>query len=349
MLTGRDNNLNLIRMAAATGVLASHAVALVVGPGNGAPLKETLGYSLGTLSVWIFFGVSGLLVTQSYVQSRSAAQWALARVLRIYPALIVAVFLTVLLVGPVMTTWSTGAYFADSSTWTYLWGNSTLLRFQYPLPGVFETVPHPNSVNGSLWTLPFELMCYALVLAVGLAGLFRRTWALLGLGAGLAALYFWDGLPTSFHVQRFREVGSLFVLGAAFYLMRRFVPLRLDIAAGLIVIAAFLKDTPVYDEALKLALLYSVFWLAFIPAGAIRAYNRLGDYSYGLYIYAFPIQQTVIVLLPESGALTNFAISFPITLVLAMVSWTFVEKPALALKQRRMIWRMRDPAVTASR
>lgn len=349
MLSGRDNNLNLIRMAAAIGVLASHSVALVVGPGNGAPLKETLGYSLGTLSVWVFFGVSGFLITQSYVQTRSPTKWLLARALRIYPALIVAVVLTVLLLGPAMTSRTLGAYFTDPGTWSYLWGNATLLQFQYPLPGVFENVPHPNSVNGSLWTLPFELMCYALVFVVGMAGLFQRPFALVVLGAFLATLYFWDGLPTSFHVQRFREVGSVFVLGSAMFLARRKVPIRLDLAVVLAAITYSLSETPLYDEALKIALLYGTVWLAFIPEGAVRSYNRLGDYSYGLYIYAFPIQQSVIVILPESSALTNFALSLPITMVFATLSWRFIEKPALAMKNKRFPWGEHKTAASITR
>ena len=83
---------------------------------------------------------------------------------------------------------------------------------------------------------------------------------------------------------------------------------------------------------MKLALVYTTFWCAFVPAGILRAYNRLGDYSYGMYIYAFPVQQTLVQSFPHSDAIFNTLVSLPVTGALAVLSWTFIEKPALRLK-----------------
>ena len=97
-------------------------------------------------------------------------------------------------------------------------------------------------------------------------------------------------------------------------------------------IAVVSHGTPLYEIALRTATAYGVLWFALVPAGPIRRFNLIGDYSYGIYILCFPIQQTLVMLYPEITPLKLLLASFPIVLALAILSWHFIEHPALKRK-----------------
>lgn len=337
---GHDNNFNLIRMIAACGVLVSHAYPIALGPSAIQPLEALLGFTLGDVSVLIFFAVSGLLITQSFLRSRSFARWCMARVLRIFPALIVVTTLTALILGPGVTTLASSAYFSDLNTYTYILRNSTMAFLQYPLPGVFESNPWARDVNGSLWTLFYEMVCYAGVAVFGLIGAFSKgavsRAALAVLVAAFVALWIAEArdvlhtrLANLFHL------GLPFAVGAVFFHFRQRIVLRLWIAIVMSLIVAATLGTAIFPQLFVIALTYWTFYLAYVPSGAVRSYNELGDYSYGMYVYAFPVQQTVTYMLGDVTPVTNMLIAFPITLACAAASWYVIEKPALSLKQRR--------------
>ncbi len=341
----RANNFDAIRLAAAALVLVSHAWPLSTGNNAGEPLFAlTRGQAtLGNFAVAAFFFVSGLLITQSWQQSRSLEHFARKRALRLFPALIIAVLLTVVVLGPLFTTLAPSAYASDASTWSYLW--NILLRTVDTLPGMFASNPFPAAVNGSLWTLPYEVRCYAVIAVLGLAGLlggWRVTAAVTGLAA-VASLVLWElrALAGSWNgiVVALAQQAELFVpfgLGMLAWLRRDSVSLgRLPLFGGLVILAAATQTT-LFSLLAAYAMLLIVPTLAYAAAAWPRQITATGDYSYGLYLYAFPVQQTLVALLPGLGIAAQILLALPVTLALAALSWHFVERPALALKAGRI-------------
>lgn len=331
---GRDNNLNLIRMIAATAVLVSHAWPIALGTGTPEPLGALLNWSLGGVAVMVFFTVSGFLITRSF-ERQSVARWTLARVLRLGPALLVVLVLTVLLLGPLVTTWPLSAYFTNGFTATYVPRNLFLWNQQPHLPGVFEDNPFPKAINGPLWTLYYEVTCYIGVLVLGLVGaLSRRVWVAVALGLFLAGYGYVHTHPidsVSVKVGWIFLLGLPYFIGLVAYVWRDRIPLNLPVLLVLAAVATALHGTTLFEPAFVLALCYGVFAFGFRYARSLRAYNRLGDYSYGMYIYAFPIQQLMVHLFGPMTPRTNIMLAFPVALAFAVLSWRLIERPALAM------------------
>jgi peptidoglycan/LPS O-acetylase OafA/YrhL len=339
----RDNNFNLIRIAASLLVLITHSFALATGSGDAEPLRTTLGITLGVIAVDLFFVTSGFLVTASLLARKSTWSFVCARVLRIYPALVVMVSLTVFCLGAAITTLPLESYFSSEATYRYLIKNCTLLSdVSYHLPGVFETVPAKNTVNGSLWTMPIEVKMY---LTLALLWAFTRLTAsrsvrsfqvlivLLAVSAGVAHVLGHMYFPKRFPLEGPTRLFFMFFTGAAFYVLRDFVVLSRTLF--IVMIAATLLasvDSRAFHVVYSLSIAYLVLFLAYVPEGLIRKYNRLGDYSYGIYIYAFPVQQSVALFIPNVSAAEMIAVSSVITWVLAALSWHMLEEKALKLK-----------------
>jgi peptidoglycan/LPS O-acetylase OafA/YrhL len=160
----RDNNFNLIRILAAIAVLISHCFVLSTGDPEAEPLRSELGMTLGSIAVDIFFVTSGFLVTASILRSRSIVDFTCARVLRIFPGLFAMLLLTVFLMGTALTTLPWLEYISSPGVYAYaLKCGSLVTGVSYLLPGVFSENPYRGAVNGSLWTMPYEIRMYAIV------------------------------------------------------------------------------------------------------------------------------------------------------------------------------------------
>ena len=330
-LASRDNNLNLIRAVAATAVLVSHAYPISLGEKAHEPLQSLTGYTLGTIAVFVFFAASGFLIASSFDRRRALSAFLRARFARLVPGLAVSVLLVALVLGPLVTSLAPLDYLTNRDTATFVLRNITIISPQYELPGVFATNPYPT-VEGSIWTLVYEVACYLAVVAFGLAGLFaHRNTASVLLGLYLAATFaiVAAGLPLHVKVDNLFTLSQPFAVGMLMYLWRDRLPVSWLVLAGLVVLAAGLRPTPLFAPAFVAAVSYATIVFALRPGGAIRAYNRLGDYSYGIYIYAFPIQGLVVWLWGPLTPMQNMALAFPITLVLSVLSWHLVERPAL--------------------
>ncbi len=333
---GRDNNFNLLRILAAVAVLISHAYPIALGPNTPEPLDHILGMSLGTLSVLTFFAISGYFISQSYQNKRSLVDFAIARVLRIYPGLLLVLLITVLILGPVFTTASISAYFSDSETLLYLPQNLRLWPLRYDLPGVFDDNPYPKAVNGSLWTLAYEVGCYTMVAVVATIGLTedRRRFTVFLIAYAtwyVATLLILCGHQG--HFQTLRNIHLLtfpFVIGMSLFQFRNHVKLRLYVLVFLGAASAFSYGSPWFHQLFVLAWSYGVFYLGFLKLGPLAAYNYLGDYSYGTYIYGFPMEQIVAALHKECTPLRLIILSLPPTIIFAIFSWHLIEERALA-------------------
>jgi peptidoglycan/LPS O-acetylase OafA/YrhL len=337
---GRDNNFNLIRFCAAFAVLISHSYAVAIGSGGAEPMRHTLGLTWAYIAVDVFFLTSGFLVTASLLTRRSLVGFAWARALRILPALWVMLVLTVFGLGLALTSSSAHGYLTAHETWRYFLKNAILLRGMVPdLPGVFASNPIPSVVNGSLWTLGPEVEMYLILFALGiLATVTRRLgvirWSVVAIAVWAAVSYFDNGSFDN-SSDEYARLAFLFFLGASCYLFRDRIPFNRSTFFGLLaVVLLSALHRRAFFFAFSVALPYLVFYLAYGFGGRIRAFNRCGDYSYGIYIYAFPVEQTTAQLVPGISVASLMGISAIVTLALAMLSWHLLEKRALRLKDR---------------
>jgi peptidoglycan/LPS O-acetylase OafA/YrhL len=332
---GRDNNFQLIRLFAAACVVLFHSFALT-GRWTHEPLWQVMPETnFGALGVKIFFVVSGFLVTQSWLARQSVAKFVAARALRIYPALIAATLLTVALAG-ISSPVAWAQFLSAPQTVDYAWRVALGWDVVYRLPGAFPTNPFPHDVNGSLWTLPIELRLYVVLLVAGFLGILARRGSWLVIVVALVAVFAWrpEWFPLSPNDQVVRELALLFALGSLGFAWRASIPVSL---AGAIAAIAFVAWNPggLARGALFAPLLaYVVLVLAYHPRVQWHGFNRAGDYSYGLYVYSFPLQQTLMQRFPslEPGGL--FACAMLLGLAVAALSWHALEAPALALKSR---------------
>jgi len=331
---GRDNNYNLLRFVASSMVIYFHSYIL---SGSGKdPLFELVGYTdIGQCAVNVFFAVSGFLVTKSLVSRRNLTAYFEARILRIFPALIVAVMFTVFIVGLWATSKSFTAFLQSKMTFLYILHNVTLIKgVAHHLPGVFETNPFKGSVNGSLWTLYMEIWMYIILTILGVLGILNRQKLFNIVLLLFILLYFLFpyNFPLLSEYTHNPRLAAFFAFGAFCYINRNIILMHSLLLVSLAVVAIILHSTSYGRLSFNIALAYSVFWFAYRPSGWIRKFNLFGDYSYGLYIYAFPIQQSIAFSLNKMSPASMFILSYPLTLILAVMSWYLVEKPALGLK-----------------
>jgi peptidoglycan/LPS O-acetylase OafA/YrhL len=308
------NSFDLLRLLAALAVIFHH-----VAPLRGQPVHRFFATDFGALGVGVFFVISGYLVCASWQRQPQLWPFLKKRLLRIEPGLIVSLAVTALALGAFATTLPLAEYLSSGQVWLYVARNALLYPVTYALPGVFTDHPLPAVVNGSLWTLRLEFSCYLAVAALGLAGaLTPRVTALLALLAGVIFLALHVIRPElgAQGLLRVVDIGAqnsfLFLAGATLSLWPRPVPVWASLALALLLV------TPA--------------WIFGLPAlvimlGNLKTVRLPADASYGLYIYAFPLQQ----ILAGAGHL-SFLTALAVTLPFALASWFLVEKPALRFK-----------------
>ncbi len=327
----RNNNFNLIRMFAAIGVLISHSWPIALGAGTAEPLSGLLpGMTLGEVSVLVFFCISGFFIARSFANRSSLGAFLMARILRLFPALVVVLVLTVLVAGLWLSTAPPSQFWA--ATPGYILHNLSLFFLQYDLPGVFSGNPYGPAINGSLWTLNYEVLCYGGVVLAGVAGLLARP-ALFGLALvgflGLFAMA--EVLDMPGRVETLLRLAFPFAVGMSFWVWRTHIRLSGWLALIFLAASMLIRGTEWFFPVFTTALSYAVFVAGYARVPMLLHYNRIGDYSYGTYIYAFPVQQLVAyhgILSPEA----NIALALPVTLFCAILSWHWVEAPMLKLK-----------------
>ncbi len=345
----RGNAFDVMRVLAASGVLLGHSYAFF-----GLKQPEVLpGIGLGPACVFVFFALSGYLVGQSWQRDPHLGRFAIKRALRILPGLIVAVLLTALVLGPLVSELPPATYFSERQTWVYMSSNITMFGAASDLPGVFLSSRYTSTVNGSLWTLPYEVLMYAVLATCGLIACRLRSRAvfLLPLLAAIAlsvcSLLRGDGpwsvqLPVlwllHFDWRNLAELACYFYMGCALQLFEKRLPLRIDVAlVGALLLA---MSVPLGLPARCVAWFvvpYVLLVLAWRSPAWLHGSGKR-DYSYGIYIYAFPIQQWLTGLAIQHGWAWGICVlaSAGLTLCAAALSWHFVERPALQLKNRVM-------------
>lgn len=331
----KDNNLNLLRLIAALMVLYAHSFAFY-----GNPPAGFLGLaSYGGLGIEIFFIISGYLIVKSWDFTPSVANFLIKRSLRIFPALIVVVLISMFVLGPMFTTLTVSEYFAHPQFWSYM--KNIILSPVFYLPGVLEHARVPNAVNGSLWSLPVEFFMYLVVMGLGL--LFKGgRWVYTAVTALFAlTVVFWCWRDAPLVVVYGTDVRNIFLTGIYFMIGACYAKWRLErwfsLSGVCVLIMATILLAPyaaVSKFLLWLALPYVVLAYGLSRSWLGSWVNRVGDCSYGVYIYAFPVQQFVLLKFPNISYPTYLFVTIVITLVLGYASWHLVEKRVLKFKPK---------------
>jgi peptidoglycan/LPS O-acetylase OafA/YrhL len=332
-----DNAFDALRLFAALLVIFGHAFRL-----TGEAGVTFAGAGVATTGVKIFFVISGYLVAQSWLRDPDPRRFLQRRLLRIVPGLAAVVLITTFVLGPALTSLPAAAYFADPRTWFYL----ANVAF-YPadeLPGVFGTNIAPAEVNGSLWSLPPEISMYLLLPALAVVSLVvTRGYALIALAAGLITLVALAVVLPSAELRGMLVYGTrlwawfavapFFLVGACYAFFGWDQGLKRSVALALLALLLVAPVVPIATELLLiLALPYIVLAFGVAPAPLKGALTRHGDFSYGLYLYAFPIQQALVALGLAGGALGNFLAATLLAGACAALSWHLIERPALRAK-----------------
>ncbi len=330
----RANNFDALRLFAALLVIWSHQFALM---GDAPPL--IFSNEPGALGVVLFFGISGYLVTQSWVADPNVRRFALRRALRIWPGLTVLVLLSVFVLGPVLTELPLAEYFGHPATRQHLL--NLVLDTHISLPGIFASSPHPGSLNGPLWTIPLEVGCYVALALMGSLGLMRWRWYPLLVFAALAAVLQWRYSASPFPEWSFAlQYAIIFALGSALSRWDAVWRPHPWITGVLVLVACGLLylygPAPLNGQSPLFALAaLGIVWGTCCTPGVARV-GSFGDFSYGLYIYGFPVQQIIIWWFANQLSFpVALALSVVGALLLAVASWHGVEKQALRWKPRR--------------
>lgn len=340
---GRPNSLNAIRLVLAVGVIFWHSFPLTGTPfEGGTQLGQLLGYGF----VDGFFAISGFLIVRSWLGNPSARAFLTARLLRIMPAFWVCLAVTAFVFAPIATLLSGGSPMSTLFSFdslSYVVKNFALWIFQYGIAGTLTDVPYAGVWNGSLWTLAWEFLCYLAILALGMMGLLRKVWPVC---AAFALVWLATFLGVSESIGSDLAGNGLrfaltFLAGAVLAQFQSKIRLSwtgIAIAFAIVTASLWLPD---YRLVAAPALAYGLVGL-----GGLVSHPRLAlrnDISYGMYVYAFPVQQLLATMgLAWMGPLGFGAIATLATTPFAAASWLLVEKPLIGLNKR---WRTRQRAV----
>ena len=326
------NAFTLIRWILASTVMFSHGWDLTQAKRGLDPSVALLGMPVSRLAVLLFFSLSGYLVVGGLLR-RGVGRFLKNRALRLAPGLWVMLVVVPVMLWLLFGTTPAADFFTHPETRAYILRNGLLLGGAYTLPGIFEAWPVP-AVNGSLWTIPYEVRCYIALAALAAIGLGQPRWrltAIVGLGIAVHLLVPEDAVPVLLQARR---LGFAFFLGVLVWVWRDRItmswPLALAAAGAALLIPA---ENAAHLPVMQLGFGYLVIVAAFrLPQTVKRFSQRLPDYSYGIYIYAFPAQQVAIGF-GATEPLANIGLALLMTRPLAALSWHFVEKPALSWKR----------------
>ena len=330
----RDNGIVNLFGGAGTGItnlMPAHPQSL-------APVDflQSVKSRLYILYVPMFFALSGFLVTGSAARTASISTFLKFRALRIFPALTVEVVLSALVLGAFFSTLPLQAYVSNPQFLRYFGNVLGFVTFE--LPGVFEGNPASGLVNPNLWTLPAEFYCYFMMSALMIVGLLRRRHvAFIGMVSLSIILIFSSilyGFGLSKSVLRTTAVVYYFFVGASFYIWRDKIPISVPLFIASGALTLMMMRNPTYTFLIPIFLTYVTVYLGHLRVLAMP-FMKGRDYSYGIYLYGFPITQAVISLNADITRPALFAVGLGITAIFAMASWHLIEKPMLALKKQR--------------
>ena len=334
-MKSRKNNLDIIRFFAAILVAFSHSYPLVQASNDNEPLfvftKQT---TFGGIAVAIFFIISGFLIPQSFDKSNNLKTYIKSRILRIFPGLFAALAVSAFIIGPLLTSLPISEYFSNPKVYKYFIGITLLPNLSPSLPGVFEANTFGSFVNGSLWTLKFEFLFYIVVALIGVFKLLNKKFVLFYFIVTLLL-----SLPNiNSNLHNLFMLGSYFSAGTLLYLFRHQIKLKRSYVIISLILVLFASKIGLFEASIALFGSYLVIYIGYQQKFVFSSFTKYGDISYGIYIYAFPIQQSIIAIFSSNiTPFQNFIISLPIIIICSFLSWHLIKKRALKLKHVTLI------------
>lgn len=347
----RKNNLNIIRLFASLMVLYMHSFSVCISDSSGDITYFLTNHKQlsGGLAVDIFFIISGFLITRSYDRSKNLWSYIKARFLRIWPLLFVVVMVTAFIIGPIISSCTLAEYF-QPEVLKFLRNALFINTYSY-LPGVFN-YHYNHSLNGSLWTLQYEVICYILVVLT--AFIWRKVKAAApAVVVILAGLYYYSTYVAAFSfgplsanfVSNFVRLAMFFAMGMTYYCYED--KIKLEFKGFCLAFAGLVVGILFFDFEYFFALFgsYMIFYIAFQKHFVASWYDRVGDLSYGIYIMAFPIQQIWLDMVGHPtehyntmtmNPYLNMVLTILIVLPLSWFTWHYIEEPCLRLKNTRL-------------
>jgi peptidoglycan/LPS O-acetylase OafA/YrhL len=328
----RDNNIDLLRLILAILVLYGHSFSLTR-PGLIEPIGNLMGIlSIHLISVNAFFVISGFLITASINRS-NIFFYSISRLLRIYPALIVSIIVTIIFFGLFITELRFSEFLEHPQTAKFLRNTILYDTVVGLLPSTLQGRPY-EVINGSLWTLVVELRCYFIVGILGVLGILRdRLFGSITILA-LIFLMFSDigpNIPLIHEKNNWLRVTAHFFAGALFWLNRDIIKLKKGFFTFSLLFYFLIKGTPNFLLLSLIPFTYMVLFLGYYKT-VFNPTKYIGDISYGMYIYAFPVQQALGYYFPNINVYVHAIFSLLITSVLSKLSWDLIEKKAINMK-----------------
>jgi peptidoglycan/LPS O-acetylase OafA/YrhL len=343
----RENNIDFVRIVLALLVILSHSYPLTLGHERSEPfmLLSRGQVTGGRIAVDLFFILSGFLISASYERSSSAVSFLRKRVARIYPGVLLLSLVTLVLFAPLAHARIEGTSVVAKIL--NVTGN-TLRLAEWKYSGAFASNPAPGVINGSLWSIYYEFWCYIGVLALGLTGLLRSKKVLavlfsVSIVVSLLFAYF------KFHFSGgiigeilgyppfWARLLPMYLAGVVFYRFRNLIPVsRAAVVACLLALVVACVLPVGYTAVFPIAGTYLVMCFAFSRSIRLHQTNRFGDFSYGTYLYAFPLQQLIMSAIGHPiHPLLLFALATPPTLLAAVISWYTVERRFLQAARKK--------------
>jgi len=358
-LDTRRNNFDFLRLFLALLVVIEHSH-VVIGRIADEPLfRFSLGQAgFGSLAVDGFFVISGFLIVQSWCRSRTGWDYFRKRIFRIYPAFIAATLVLALVICPLGAD-RQARVFAPIQFAKIAFHSAILApyvcRHVFTISHNGMPMPMAGAIDLSMWTISYEFLCYIMVALLGVLGILRRrNLVLVFLGGAIALAFLLDRFPDEAtrphwlgwltvlehhwpgpgYFFRWPRFVSFFMAGGAFYLYRQDLPLKtLPALLCLIPMVIGARLPAGWSIILPTCGAYFILWFALNPRIPLHALARHGDFSYGTYLYAWPIQQLFVLWfgIAHSPWLI-VAWTIPLVLLAAWLSWHLVEKRFIRLK-----------------
>eukprot|EP01037_Dinobryon_pediforme_P018707 gene18707-19008_t len=336
----RSSGFDYMRLILCAGVILQHAGTTSYGHEFGEILPYGLDRAWTPYLVAMFFTLSGFLVSGSLFRCKSLVSFLGLRVTRIMPALACEVLLSAIIIGPMLTSLDLHSYFSDEKFKIYFL--NIIGDIHYQLPGLFSTNPLQNTVNDQLWTIPFELICYTVISALAFVGIATRRYLLLVFCVSIQIALAVFAVMHQSTYSKLHILGGIsgyhdvyfFVIGILFYSFRDKIPYSFGVFVAAFVLSEVLLFVPGGNNFFGFPVAYITVYLGLTnPAKPKVLFS--GDYSYGMYLYGFPIQQAIAYFMPNHRSwVSNFSLALIGAFLFAHFSWWCVEKPALSVKSK---------------
>ena len=333
---GIGQGFDFLRITLSFGIVSWHSIVICYGGPVERTVWTTFAGTLGAALLPAFFALSGFLVMGSAARVRSLSTFLSFRVLRILPALATEICLAAVVIGGLVTVLPARAYFTSGGFFRYFLNVSG--RVMFTLPGVFQTNPTDTVTNASLWTIQPEITCYIFLALMLLSNAYLKPWVYCLVAAVLIVVNLTAAKGLSIDdingpVQPY-DLFTCFVFGNLLFFWRYVVPASRWLFLSCAAVGLWLIRVPGLMNISLAALSYCIVYLGTVRMPRLGLLSR-GDYSYGIYLYGFPVQQLVSLTLPHLRLWwLNVIVALPFIIGFAMFSWHVIEAPTLSLKDR---------------